>query len=73
MSNITQQEAAKEIRKIAKERGLTFKRQPLQNKSNVLYHFVNRSTHKPVVEDCSFWVAYENCMSGYISGLEIAK
>ena len=70
MPNITQQEAAKEIRRIAKEKGLTFKRQPLQNKSLTLYHFVDRGSHKPVVEDCSFWVAYENCMSGYISGLK---
>ncbi len=66
MKNYTQAEARKEINKIAKENGLMFKRQNATINGAQAYMFVNRQTGIKIIEKCTFWSAYANCMSGYI-------
>ena len=62
----SQAEARKEINKIAKENGLVFKKQDSKINGSQAYMFTNRATGLPVIKDCTFWNAYENCMSGYV-------
>jgi len=62
----TQAEARKEINKISKDNGLTFKRQNCTINGAQGYMFTNRSSGSRVIENCTFWSAYENCMSGYV-------
>jgi K+-transporting ATPase c subunit len=64
---INQANARKEINKIAKAAGLIFKRQNATINGAQAYQFLNRLTGEKVVENMTFWSAYENCMSGYIS------
>lgn len=66
MLNHTQKEAIKEIRAVAKANGLTFKRQNATINNEPAYMFTSRSTGLRVIENCTFWSAYENCMSGYV-------
>ncbi len=66
MTNYTQAEARKEINKIAKENGLMFKRQNATINGLQAYMFTSRQTGIKVIENCTFWSAYELCMSGYI-------
>lgn len=66
MTNFTQAQARKEINKIAKENGLVFKRQNATINNSQAYMFTNRATGEKVIENCTFWSAYENCISGYI-------
>lgn len=63
MTKFTQTEAAKEIRAIAKQAGMTFKR---QNGSNhiALYMFVDRSNGDIKLDNLTFWCAYRACMIG---------
>ena len=65
----TQAEAIKEIRKIAKENGLTFKRGNGTINNKPFYRFCERSTNVVVLDNQSFWTAYEDCVSGYIDKL----
>lgn len=66
----TQKEAVKEIRAIAKKNGLTFKRQPrLTINNKPAYMFTSRATGQRVLENCTFWTAYESCMNGYIESV----
>jgi len=69
MSNYTQAEAIKEIRKIAKENGMTFKRQDARINGKQAYMFVNRESGAVILSNCTFWSAYQNCMSGAIESL----
>ena len=64
--NFTQNAAMREIRAIAKKNGLTFKRQSATINGVAVYMFVCRATGVRVIENCTFWSAYENCMSGYV-------
>lgn len=66
MRNYTQKEAAKEIRKIARENGMTFKKQNAYINGQQAYMFTNRRTGEKVITNCTFWSAYENCMNGYV-------
>lgn len=67
---LNQSVAAKEIRKIARNNGLTFKRIPGATLNGAaLYRFVRRDNGSVVLDNCQFWTAYENCMSGYIDKL----
>jgi len=70
MQNYTQAEAAKEIRLIAKNAGLTFKRQNARINGNQAYMFTNRDTGETVISNCTFWSAYECCLSGFVSSAE---
>jgi len=62
--NITYAEALKDIRKTARDNGMTFKR---QKGSKILFCFVIRGTDKVIEDMYTLWNAYENCMSGYIA------
>lgn len=67
MTNYTQAEARKEINAIAKENGLVFKRQNATINDKQAYMFTDRKTGAKVIENCTFWSAYEDCVSGQIS------
>ena len=69
MANYTQAEARKEINAIAKKNGLLFKRQSATIAGKQAYMFTCRTTGKKVIENRTFWGAYEDCMSGYIANL----
>lgn len=66
MTNYTQAEARKEINAIAKENGLLFKRQNATLNGVQAYMFTSRSGGEKIIENCTFWSAYEICMSGDI-------
>lgn len=67
MNGITHAEALKKIRAIAKRNGLVFKRQPRMTINGAsAYMFVNRESGQRIIENCRFWTAYQDCMSGYI-------
>lgn len=66
MTKFTHAEARKEINKIAKENNLVFKRQNATINNKQAYQFVDRNTGEKVIENCTFWTAYENCMSGFV-------
>ena len=71
MANATpfrRSEADKEIRVIAKNNGLTFKRGNFNINGKAGYMFVN--AFSKIVCQGNFWACYENCMSGYIDTLE---
>lgn len=71
MEKYTRAEVAKEIRAIAKENGMTFKRQPrLTINGNAAYMFVDRRSGERVIENCTFWSAYQNCISGAVENLK---
>ncbi len=70
---ITYAAAAKECRETARKNGMTFKAQPKQTGTDKLYHFIDRSTHRAIIENCTLWNAYENCMSGYVEKMAPAK
>ena len=64
----TMAEATKEIRKIAKNNGMTFKKMAnIKMNGGSLYMFVNRKTGEKIIWNCTFWSAYENCMSGLVA------
>ena len=67
MSNYTQAEARKEINEIAKENGLVFKRQNSTINGVQAYRFTSRETGLNIIENCTFWSAYADCMSGNVS------
>jgi hypothetical protein len=62
----TQSEAIKEIREIAKDNGLTFKRGNITINGKPSYRFCERGTDNVVLDNQLFWTAYENCMNGCI-------
>jgi len=64
----TKAEAAKEMREVAREVGLTFKKMESMTINNrPAYKFVTRGVGEMVLGECTFWVAYENVCSGYVS------
>ena len=71
MTNYTQKEAIKEIRLEAKKNGMTFKRQNAAINGRQAYMFVNRLTGAKVIENCTFWSAYENCQNGYVEKMKV--
>ena len=71
--NYTQAQAAKEIRKIAKDAGMTFKRQNARINGKQAYMFTDRLTGIRIISNCTFWSAYECCMSGYVAGKAAAS
>jgi len=71
MTNFTQTEAIKEIRKEAKDNGMTFKRQNATINGKQAYMFVNRKTGSKVIENCTLWSAYDNCQSGYVAEMKV--
>jgi hypothetical protein len=66
MKNYTQAEAMKEIRLEARKNGMTFKRQNAKINGKQAYMFINRATGERVIENCTLWSAYQNCLSGYV-------
>ena len=68
MSGYTQAEARKEINTIAKENGLVFKRQNATINGAQAYQFTSRKTGCKIIENCTFWSAYADCMSGHVAG-----
>ena len=69
MSNtITYAEAMQEVRSIARENGMTFKRQNATINGKQAYKFVGE-LGQVVGENFTLWSAYENCMSGYVQTL----
>ncbi len=66
MTNYTQAAARKEINKIAKANGLVFKRQNVTINGSQGYMFTSRLTGLAIIENCTFWSAYADCMSGNI-------
>jgi len=64
----TASEAIKEIRKEARNNGMTFKKMPnVKLNGSPLYMFVNRKTGERIIWNCLFWMAYQNCLSGMVS------
>ena len=59
-------EAEKEIRATAKKAGLTFKKQDAFINGAQAYKFTDRATGETKLSNCTFWTAYENCLSGYV-------
>ena len=59
----------KEMRKIARDNGLTFKPQNMRINNGQAYMFVNRKTGEKILSNCTFWGAYESCMSGAVQTL----
>lgn len=70
MINYSLNDALKEVRKIAKENGLTFKRMNTSLNGEMRWMFIDRKSGEKVLENCRFWTAYEDCMSGYIDTLK---
>lgn len=66
MTNITKQEAAKYIRKCAKNSGLTFKQSNTRLSGAYLFELVNRKNGEIVMSNYQFWTAYNDACSGYI-------
>jgi len=69
MGNYKKTDALKEIRETAKKNGLTFKGMNATLNGSQLFMFVDRKTGERVLENCQFWTAYEDCMSGHIDTL----
>lgn len=82
-SQISKTVAIVEIRRIARENGLTFKEQFhhvwVDGKRERTYKFIvaTRSkrnvTEVVVIKDILFWTAYADCMSGYIETWDGSK
>ena len=62
MANHTQQEAIKEIDKIAKENGFIMREQNANYGGAKLYKFEDRETGRIFISNMLFWVAYENAL-----------
>ncbi len=73
MKNYTNAQALKEIRLIAKNNGLVFKKQNATINTMQAYRFTNRKTGLTVASNFTFWSAYENCVSGYIDSINQNK
>ncbi len=67
MTQLTTAQAVKEIRKAAKEVGLTFKMGKEKLNGDFLYVFTVRGTDKLVMGGCKIWNAYADIQNGYIS------
>lgn len=66
---ITYSEAMKEIRRIARKNGMTFKRQNAKINGSQGYKFISRDSGTTLMSNCTLWSAYDNCMSGHIETL----
>jgi hypothetical protein len=58
----------KEVRAIARQNGLTFKRSGHYINSGPAYHFICRTSGRIVAENFSLATAYDSALSGYLSG-----
>ena len=63
-------ETIKEIRKAAKENGLTFKKQNATINGMQAYMFASRKTGLVIASNFTLNSAYENVLSGYIDTLK---
>lgn len=66
MSNLTNKDAEKYIRKCAKKAGLTFKRSNTRLNGAYLWKLVTRSTGDEVMSNYQFNSAFNDACSGYI-------
>ena len=66
MQGITRKEAEKYIRRTARTNGMTFKSQNARINGFQTYLFEDRETGATVISNCTFWSAYECCLSGHI-------
>lgn len=66
---ITYAEALSEIRKTAKENGMTFKEQNATINGKKAYKFVDCKSGRILGENFTLWSAYENCLNGFIGTL----
>ena len=67
MSNIANYlDIIKETRKIARENGLTFKKQNVKINGKQAYMFTDRKTGEIRYSNFTLYSAWENCLSGYI-------
>lgn len=73
MTKLTRTQAIKEIRATAKKAGLTFKEQNAYINGQQAYKFTDRATGETKLSNCTFWTAYENCISGYIESYNSTK
>jgi uncharacterized protein YktB (UPF0637 family) len=68
MSTFTKAQALKEIRTIATENGMTFKRSSSTKiNDKPTYTFISKRTGNTLITPTLFWCAYANCMSGYVA------
>lgn len=65
--NITYNQALKEIRKEARKAGLVFKKKNVRLNGAYLWKFEDRKMGDTVLDNCTFWTAYDNVCSGYIN------
>jgi len=65
---ITYSEAMSEIKEIARKNGMTFRPTVHWENGKRVYEFVRRFTGDEYKNNkFTFWMAYENCMSGYVA------
>jgi G:T-mismatch repair DNA endonuclease (very short patch repair protein) len=64
--NYSKAQAGKQIRKAAKDVGLTFKITRTRLNGTPLYELVVRKTGEVVMSNYQFWTAYNDFCSGYI-------
>ena len=68
---MTNAQALREIRLMAKSNGLTFKVQPGATlNGGSMYMFADRKTGETVIRNCTIDSAYNDCMSGYIDSYD---
>jgi len=64
--NMTYNETLKEIRKAAREVGLTLKKQNSRINGAQAWKFIDRETGETVMSNCTLSSAYNNVCSGFI-------
>ena len=67
MINYPKAEALKEIRRAAKDVGLTFKQSNTRLNGAYLFKLVDRKSGQTVMSNYQFWTAYSDYCSGYLS------
>jgi hypothetical protein len=65
MKTFTYSEALQETRKIARELGMTFKKQRGYINGKQAYMLINRQSGEELVTNMTLWNSYENALSGY--------
>jgi hypothetical protein len=65
-NDLPKSKALKEIRKAAKDVGLTFKETRTRLNGGLLYKLVVRKTNEEVMSNYQFWTAYNDFCSGYL-------
>tara|TARA_B110001469_G_scaffold114015_1_gene117698 strand:- start:219 stop:662 length:444 start_codon:yes stop_codon:yes gene_type:complete len=62
-TKFNQAEARKEINAIGKKEGFIMRKQKRAADNTALYLFENRNTQQILIENMTFWVAYENAIN----------